>query len=405
MVLNAMTLGFDAAVVVEDVHKWYRVYASPTERIKKVLGRPSRHLEFQALDGVTFQVPAGTALGIVGENGAGKSTLLKLIAGTTIPTAGSVRVGGVVAAILELGAAFHSEFNGRDNAILYGALMGLERQDMERRLPAIFDFAELGEFVEHPIKSYSTGMVMRLAFAVATHVDADVLVVDEALAVGDGYFQKKCVDRIRQIHDRGTTILFCSHSMYHVTTFCERALWLSHGRLQQIGDVQEVVEAYEEHLLVKGKRRVGEEVEVEPGTPTKKAGRVAAIILEGQRDAEPLLMAPGGSLEVGVEVHSARPEERFHVAVALDTVDGRCLLGVSTKWDDCPPLEGQDRYIVRLTVPQLPVASGTFNLSAFLLDESGLHVHDQTVATSAIRVEAPFWTPSLIEVPHGWERQ
>jgi len=340
---------------------------------------------------------------VIGENGAGKSTLLKLIAGTTLPTAGSVQVAGVVAAILELGAAFHSEFSGRDNAVLYGALLGLERHDMERRLPAIFDFAELGEFIEHPIKSYSTGMVMRLAFAVATHVDADVLVVDEALAVGDGYFQKKCVDRIRHIHDQGTTILFCSHSMYHVTMFCERALWLSRGRVLRMGPTQEVVEAYEEHLLVRGKRRGGEEGQADPRASTPKAGRVAAIHLEGRTDEQPHRLVPGGSLEVGVEVHSASAQERFHVALALDTLDGRCVLGVSTAWDECPPLQGQDSYLVRLTVPALPVAAGTFNLSAFLLDESGLHIHDQAVVTSAVRVDAPSWTPSLIEVPHRWE--
>jgi len=394
------------AVAVTDVHKWYRVYASPTERIKRVLGRPSRHLEFQALDSVSFAVEPGTALGIVGENGAGKSTLLKLIAGTTQPTAGVVDVGGVVAAILELGAAFHSEFSGRDNAVLYGALLGLDRADMERRLPVICDFAELGEFIDHPIKSYSTGMVMRLAFAVATHVDAHVLVVDEALAVGDGYFQKKCVDRIREIHDRGTTILFCSHSMYYVTMFCERALWLVGGRLERLGPAKDVVEAYEEYLLVRDKRRLGSgpDGERQPA-PANKVGRVAGIRVGGGGQGEPLDLQPGGTLEVEIDVVSSSPEEPFHVAVALDTLDGRCVLGVSTAWDGVEPLAGSDRYRVGFTVPELPVASGTFHLSVFLLDESGLAVHDQAVATNAVRVTAPSWTPSLIEVPHRWERR
>jgi len=405
-VLTAMTSNLRrGAVTAVDVHKWYRVYASPTERVKRVLGRPSRHLEFQALDGVSFAVEPGTALGIVGENGAGKSTLLKLIAGTTRPTAGAVEVGGVVAAILELGAAFHSEFSGHDNAVLYGALLGHDRQDMERRLPAIFDFAELGEFINHPIRSYSTGMVMRLAFAVATGVDADVLVVDEALAVGDGYFQKKCVDRIREIHDRGTTILFCSHAMYYVTMFCERALWLASGRLQRIGPAKEVVEAYEEHLLVRDKRRLGRDTSPAQTAPIAKVGRVAAIRLTGRDGEAPLELTPGGRLDLEIEVESTRPEERFHVAVALDTLDGRCVLGVSTAWDGLSPLQGQDRYRVGFTVPELPVASGTFHLSVFLLDESGLAVHDQAVATNAVRVTAPSWTPSLIEVAHHWERR
>jgi len=399
-----MVLELDpSAVDVADVHKWYRVYASPTDRIKRVLGRPSRHLEFQALDGVSFSVPKGLAMGVIGENGAGKSTLLKLIAGTTIPTAGTVEVRGVVAAILELGAAFHSEFSGRDNAILYGALMGLERREMEERLPAIFDFAELGEFVNHPIKSYSTGMVMRLAFAVATHVNADVLVVDEALAVGDGYFQKKCVDQIRHIHEQGTTILFCSHSMYYVTMFCEQALWLDSGKVARIGGAKEVVDAYEEHLLIRDKRRIGGYEDDESPAPVSKIGRVAAIRFPGRDRSETLELSPGGGLEVEIEIQSASSEEIFHVALAVDTLDGRCLLGVSTTWDDCRPLVGQENYQVRLTIPELPVASGTFNVSAFLLDESGLHVHDQAVVANAIRVNAPSWTPSLLAVPHQWE--
>jgi lipopolysaccharide transport system ATP-binding protein len=391
------------AVTVEGVHKWYRVYASPTDRLRRVFGRPSRHLDFQALDDVSFSVAPGSALGVIGENGAGKTTLLKLVAGTTKPTAGQVEVRGVVAAILELGAAFHPEFSGRDNAILYGALMGLDRPQMEARLGDILAFAELGEFIDHPVKSYSTGMAMRLGFAVATHVDPDVLVVDEALAVGDGYFQKKCVDRIRQIHERGTTILFCSHSMYYVTMFCERALWLARGRVERVGPAQEVVQAYEAFLQNRDKRRVETGDRSEAPAQLVKVGRVTAIHLPGRHDDGPLELAPGGSLEVEIEVASSRPEERYHVGVALDTLDGRCVLGVSTTWDGCQPLVGHEHYRVRLEVPELPVAGGTFHLSAFLLDDTGLHVHDQAVATNAIRVNAPSWTPSLLEVPHHWE--
>ncbi len=245
------------AVVVREVHKWYRIYASPTRADQAGHRTSSRHLDIQALDHVSLEVAPGTAIGIIGENGAGKSTLMKIIAGTTSPTAGEVEVNGTVAAILELGAAFHPEFSGRDNAMLYGALMGLDRQEMESRLEDIFAFAELGEFIHHPVKSYSTGMAMRLAFAVATHVDPDVLVVDEALAVGDGYFQKKCVDKIREIKDRGTTIVFCSHAMYFVTMFCERAVWLARGRVEREGPAQEVVEAYEAHLQARDMRRLG----------------------------------------------------------------------------------------------------------------------------------------------------
>jgi len=400
----------DSAVSVRDVHKWYRVYASPGERIKRVLGRRSRYLDVQALDSVSFEVPAGTALGIIGENGSGKSTLMKIIAGTTAATAGEVETRGIVAAILELGAAFHPEFSGRDNAVLYGALMGLEQSDMESRLESIVAFAELGDFIDHPVKSYSTGMAMRLAFAVATHVDPDVLVVDEALAVGDGYFQKKCVDRIREIKDNGTTIIFCSHAMYFVTSFCERALWLAGGRIERDGPAKEVVEAYEAHLQLRDVRRLSRsnpEIGSAEQTATqgRKVGRITAVRPGGPEASLPVELTSGCELVVDVEIASTEPDEPFHVAVALDTLDGRCVVAASTRRDGSPPLIGQTRYEIRFAVPSLPIAAGVFQVYAFLLDESGLYTHDQVILTEAVRFDAAEWTPSLIDVEHRWERR
>jgi lipopolysaccharide transport system ATP-binding protein len=396
------------AVIVRDVHKWYRVYASPTERIKRVFGRRSRHLDVQALDRINIEVVPGTAVGIIGENGAGKSTLMKIIAGTTSPTVGTIEVNGTVAAILELGAAFHPEFSGRDNAVLYGALMGLTREEMESRLDDIFAFAEIGAFIEHPVKSYSTGMAMRLAFAVATHVNPDVLVVDEALAVGDGYFQKKCVDKILEIKGRGTTIVFCSHAMYYVTMFCDRALWIAKGRIERDGSAQEVVEAYEAHLQLRDIRRVGSShKEAEPGreaaTQGKQVGRITSVMPGGRTSDLPVTIDSGTELAIDVEFTSSNPDEPFHLGIALDTLDGRCVLAASTKRDGADPITGETRYRSRLRVPSLPLASGTFHIYAFLLDESGLYTHDQVIVTEAVRFESPEWTPSLIDVEHHWE--
>jgi len=390
------------AVVVEAVHKWYRVYASPTDRLKRVIGRPSRHLDFQALDGVSFSVPRGAALGLIGENGAGKTTLLKLIAGTTRPTAGRVEASGVVAAILELGAAFHSEFSGRDNAILYGALMGLDRAQMESRLETIVDFAELGDFIDHPIKAYSTGMVMRLAFAVATHVDPDVLVVDEALAVGDGYFQKKCVDRIRSIHEDGTTILFCSHSMYLVTLFCDRALWLSRGRVERMGPSKEVVEAYENSLLQREKRRL----EKRDGEADRSAdevgcrqGRIADLAVSAGAER---VSGSSDELVIDVRIDGVDADEAYHVGLSLNTVDGHCVFAAGSHIDGRPSLHGSTEYGQRLVIPFLPIADGVFSLTGYLLDDSGLHVYDQVVVTEAVRVTGERWNPSIIDVDHQW---
>ena len=396
----------DSAVTVDGVHKWYRLYATPAERIKRVLGRPSRHLDFRALDGVSFAVEPGTAVGIIGENGAGKSTLLKIVAGTTAPTAGSVEVRGVVAAILELGAAFHPEFPGRDNAILYGALMGLDQQQMEERLDDIFAFAELGEFINHPVKSYSTGMVMRLAFAVATHIDPDVLVVDEALAVGDGYFQKKCVDRIREIRDRGTTVLFCSHSMYYVSLFCKRALWLKNGRIERDGPAQEVVNEYEEFLVNREKRRLGEaedgELPAAAGAPGQQA-RVHDIRLFDDSGQTVTSYRPGMDLVVEVEWESVTDDGEFHIGVSIDRGDGTRVVAAATFDDGLPTLRGRGRRRDRVRLKGLPLAKGRYSVTAYVFDPSALHIWDQAVKTDCLEPESGGWTLSLLRLEHEWE--
>ncbi len=396
---RAVTSISTPVIVVEGLEKAYRVYSSAGERLKTMLGLRARYLDFKALAEVSFSIPSGEALGIVGENGAGKSTLLKIVSGTTAPSAGNVRVNGLVASILELGAGFHPEFTGRDNAVLYGALIGIEQQVIETRLDQILAFAELGEFIDHPIKSYSTGMVMRLAFAVATHVDADILVIDEALAVGDGYFQKKCVDKILEIKKTGTTVLFCSHAMYFISMFCDRVIWMNKGQIRRIGPTQEVVEEYEAHLLQREKRRLGGDGEMAKALSSTVGTRVGRIT---SLQALPAELQPGQELVIEVAIESVRSEERYHVGVAIDTMDGRCVLGLSTTWDEQQPLAGSQNYLVRLLLPNLPVASGTFSLSGFLLDDTGLHVHDQVVLPEALKVTPPQWTPSLLAVPHSW---
>ncbi len=399
--------GFSDAVVVDRVQKWYRVYASPMERVKRLLGRSSRHLDFRALDEITFSVTPGTALGVIGENGAGKSTLLKIVAGTTQPTLGSVEVRGVVSAILELGAAFHPEFSGRENAILYGALMGLERASMEERLAGIFAFAELGSFIEHPVKSYSTGMAMRLAFAVATHVDPDVLIVDEALAVGDGYFQKKCVDKIQEIRDRGTTILFCSHSMYYVSLFCNRVIWLKNGRMEGDGSAQEVVTAYEEFLVNRERRRLDGEAgggEAEASIQRGQKAAIRAIRVRELDGREVETYRPGMDLEVEVEWQSADRDAEIHVGVAIERGDGTRLVGVATFLDGLEPLRADGTVVTSVVIRALPVAKGTYSVTGFLFDRSGLHIWDQVVAKDRLRPASDEWAPALLQLEHEWRR-
>jgi len=241
----------ELAVQVEHLTKIYRVYASPWDRLLEALLRRPRHREFRALCDVGFTLPGGEGLAILGENGAGKSTLLKILAGISGPSSGRLRVRGKVASILELGSGFHPEFTGRQNIVLNAAMLGLSERELQQKLPAIIAWSELGDFIDQPVKVYSTGMAMRLGFSIATQVEPDVLIIDEALSVGDGYFQKKCMDRLLQFVGSGGTLLFCSHAMYYASAFCQRALWLRHGRAEALGPVADVVREYENFLLAK----------------------------------------------------------------------------------------------------------------------------------------------------------
>jgi ABC-type polysaccharide/polyol phosphate transport system ATPase subunit len=237
-----------AAVSADRVSKIYRIYDSSGDRLRELIFRRPRHREFHALRDVSLELPRGRALGVIGENGAGKSTLLKIIAGTTRASSGRVECRGAVASILELGMGFHPDFTGRENARMNAAILGLSGPQIRQRLPRIRDFAELSEFFDQPVRTYSSGMVLRLAFAVATHADAEILIVDEALAVGDGYFQKKSIDRITEFHRKGGTLLFCSHALYYVAMVCDEALWLRNGTVAGLGPALPIVRRYEAFL-------------------------------------------------------------------------------------------------------------------------------------------------------------
>jgi len=233
------------AVNVEKISKNYRIYSKPSDRLKELLlPRRQFHRDFWALRDVSFGVKYGSTCGVIGENGSGKSTLLQIVAGTLQATEGTVRLSGRVAALLELGAGFNPEFTGRDNVFLNAAIMGLSQQEIGERLPDIERFAEIGSFIEQPVKTYSSGMYVRLAFAVSIHVDPEILLVDESLSVGDVYFQQRCMRRIRQMKDDGKTILFVSHDMAAVKNLCDTALWLEHGRIVASGPPDEVVSRY-----------------------------------------------------------------------------------------------------------------------------------------------------------------
>ena len=238
------------AIEVNGLGKCYQIYDKPSDRLKQMLmrGRKPYYKEFWALKDVSFKIKKGETVGIIGRNGSGKSTLLQMICGTLNPTGGEVKVHGRVAALLELGAGFNPEFSGVENVYMAASLYGLSKEEVDQRFDAIATFADIGDHLHQPVKTYSSGMYVRLAFAVIAHVDADILVVDEALAVGDAVFTQKCMRFIRKFRENGT-LLFVSHDMSSVLNLCERAVWLHSGQVRQLGASKDISEAYLQYTL------------------------------------------------------------------------------------------------------------------------------------------------------------
>lgn len=275
----------DAAIEVRGVGKNYHLYATPRDRLRQLVwGRRKRFYEdFHALRDISFDVRAGETVGIIGRNGSGKSTLLQILCHTLIPTAGSVSTHGRIAAMLELGAGFDPEFTGRENVLLNAELLGLTPRQIESRYASICEFADIGDFIEHPVKTYSSGMHVRLAFAVMAHVDADILVIDEALAVGDALFTQKCMRFLRAFKQRGT-LLFVTHDTTAVMSLCDRTIWLDRGRIEMDGTSKEVCEAYLQFLFesVQGRADAPRKPRSSPGEAAE--GTPAAAVRDARLD-------------------------------------------------------------------------------------------------------------------------
>lgn len=324
-------------VHVENVSKLYRLYRKPSDRLRELLPlTPPLHTDFWALRNISFEVAPGETLGLVGPNGCGKSTLLQIVAGILQPTEGSVKTHGRIAALLELGAGFNPEFSGRENVYLNGEIMGLSRAEIARKMPSIEAFAEIGEFMERPVKEYSSGMYVRLAFSTAIHVDPEILIVDEALAVGDAVFANRCVRKFQELRERKITVLFVSHDLGLVKQLSDRAILLLHGRIEAEGAPKDVINRY-----------IGLVLEKQP--PERKEERLRSSFRHGDGASEILsvqvLNARGGTAEsvASGEPVTVRVRSRFHRAVSdpmvgilIRTRIGMDVYGTNTRIEHAP---------------------------------------------------------------------
>ena len=385
-------------LILSELSKVYRVYQTPRDRFLELLSGKKRHQEHWALANVNLKVAKGEAVGVIGNNGAGKSTLLKLITGTIVPSTGRVDYNGRLTAILELGTGFHPDFSGSENLYYAGALMGVSEQEIASRYEQSVEFSELGDAVTQPLKTYSTGMVVRLAFSLVTMVDPDILIIDEALAVGDRNFQKKCIDRMMEIQSSGTTILFCSHSMHHITQFCDRALWLDDGYVRAIGAVNDVVDQYISENSQDSKQASLSEQAVDDGGADLHC-RVNELILEPS-----VRVSRGDAITVRLDFTILKSDS-YVLGIAVDRKETAFRLIAETSLENGLPsihLNPGD-YTVKMELDTELFRSGVYTLYAGLLHDSLMKIEDLKEIDLTVMDRDKIKSPSLVRGDINWD--
>lgn len=348
------------------------------------------------LHGVDLDIRRGESLGLIGENGAGKSTLLKLITGVLTPSSGTLEVHGEIGALLELGAGFHPDYTGRDNVQMIGALHGLGNAELRRRLPGIIEFADIGRYIDEPVKHYSSGMVVRLGFAVVAALRPDLLVTDEVLAVGDESFQKKCIQWMQDYLSGGGTLVLVSHSMYHVQKLCQRACWLRAGAIEMQGDVFDVTQAYLAWHEGRAAPRAG-------ATAARQGLEfsVAELQANGVGGLAPVIIATGDDLRLTVRIR-ARDGRVPALAIGIVRADGTAVYGVSTDMDGHHPTRiGDEEYSCGIEFPALALLPGGYALRIHPLDPEGVRLFDTLERPLVVRGATR--ELGLVRLAHRWQ--
>ncbi len=381
------------AVALQNVTKAYRLWGTRSQfaTLKSALLKrdlkPAPESSVEALRDVSFAVHKGEAFGVIGRNGSGKSTLLKIVSGILKPTSGYVRVNGRVAALIELGAGFHPEITGRENIYINGIMLGLSRREIDQRFDKIVEFAGIGEFLDQPVKTYSSGMYVRLGFAVAVHVDPEILLIDEVLSVGDEEFSAKCVAKIQEMKYRGVTLLFVTHQLDQVRMLCDRALWLDHGATKAIGDPVRVVDAYLQEVagVVPPSPAAAEKAADESGTARENelveeerfgSGEVILkrVALVDQTGADLVAVGTGAPAVIEIDVEVRAPQDDFVFGIGIYHADGTQVYGTNTDLEGLTPSRLDANGRVRFLMPSLDLVAGSYRIDAAVHTRNGRSV-------------------------------
>lgn len=366
------------AIVVDQVWKKFRLYHEKNQYLKAALtqGRRAKYEDFWALQNVSFEIPYGEAFGIIGSNGSGKSTLLKCLAGILTPDQGTLTSHGRVAALLELGAGFHPDLSGRENISLNGAILGMTRREIDNKFDDIVGFAGLEQFIDTPVKNYSSGMVVRLGFAIAINVEPEILIIDEVLAVGDEEFQQRCFQKIEQFRREGRTIIFVSHGLSQVSQFCHRALWLEKGKVQTIGPAYEVVSEYT------GVAHHVEHIETSDisDDPLDRWGtgevRITRVVMSSADGRDTSTFESGQPFRVRVEYEINSPVTELVVGLRITHLHGFNVFGSNTKRRGLALPTLSQKGVVNFVVDALPILEGTFDLTVDVSDNAEVNPYD-----------------------------
>jgi len=391
-------------ISLQNISKIYTHYAHGVDRLLEILTHRSRHQAFTALYPMSLEISQGQIVGIIGNNGAGKSTLLKIVAGTLRSDSGHCEVKGRIAALLELGGGFHPDMTGRENVYLNMTMMGLPQQELAEKFEEITDFAGIREFIEQPVKTYSSGMFMRLAFAVATCIEPDILIIDESLSVGDGAFARKSFDRIMQFKQAQKTILFCSHSLYQVEAICDRVVWLDKGRVKLDGTPSAVVSAYNQ-FLNQSSAESPEQLENTPRIVVKGTARFTDITVsvDGIIGETLNMMSLKSELCVTAGFSSDPQLPTPTVGFVIFSSDGRIISSAGTQNDDFIIKRDENGDAkVRLVFSKCPLLKGEYWLVAYLLCEKAIHIYDQANVPNKIYVHQQSLELGVVNLPHQW---
>lgn len=378
------------SISVKDVSKVYQLYERPIDRLKEAMSisKKNYHKDFFALDKISFNVEKGQSVGIIGTNGSGKSTILKIITGVLSPTSGEVEVNGKISALLELGAGFNGEYTGIENIYMNGTMMGYTREEMDKKIPEILEFADIGDFVHQPVKTYSSGMFVRLAFALAINVEPEILIVDEALAVGDVFFQSKCFRKIEEIRQRGTTVLMVTHDMGSVIKYCEKVILLNRGHFIAEGPAGEMVDLYkkilanqfDESMLDADAFEVAEETEEAESTKTdalettvwkERLGLNAQVLEYGHKNAEIIdfgifdhkgeisnIVTKGEKFTIKMKVKFKDKQKNPIFAYTFKDKKGTEITGTNTMLESCDLIEAEAGEVYEIAFTQKAIMQG-----------------------------------------------